>query len=276
MANNNQVQAIRLLTSARNILILAESGVNADAVSASLALKEFLVKQDKQALVVAPNGLSPKLSFLPGAELIRQAVLSKNLLIEISLTKTQVGELNYEKSDDKLSVFVTPKQGEFMVSDVTVKPAVYPFDLIVTVGLSSLASLGKLFETHAQLFYETPIINIDCGAANELFAQVNLVNLPSAALSEVVFDLLSGRVDSRNQQFPKPQRQPAGVCQSIGTYKFRRSSAGNYKPALSRKKSGPAAPLGQGIGTSQRRPGQTVGVIHGQLSRYRARASHWC
>jgi nanoRNase/pAp phosphatase (c-di-AMP/oligoRNAs hydrolase) len=84
-----------------------------------------------------------------------------------------------------------PKSGEFEASDVNVKNAAYPFDLVVTIGVANLTELGTLYATHAQMFFEIPIINLDYRAANQTFGQINLVNLTSSSVCEVVYDLIS-------------------------------------------------------------------------------------
>jgi nanoRNase/pAp phosphatase (c-di-AMP/oligoRNAs hydrolase) len=192
MANDTLNQTIQQLKAARSILVLAESGSNLDAVAASLALKEFLEKQEKQARVLSPTPLNSKLLFLPNTDQIQPASeLAKNLVVELSLAKHELSELTYQKQDDKLSIFLTPKDGEFEPTDVTVKNAVYPFDLIVTAGIPSLENLGQFYERHSSMFYEIPVINIDFKPSNENFGKINLVELTFSAVSEIVFDLLS-------------------------------------------------------------------------------------
>ncbi len=59
--------------------------------------------------------------------------------------------------------------------------------------------LGKLFHEHPELFYRTPIINIDHHPENEQYGQINLVDINAAATGEIVAGLLktqgAARVD---------------------------------------------------------------------------------
>jgi nanoRNase/pAp phosphatase (c-di-AMP/oligoRNAs hydrolase) len=193
MSSESITQTINLLKQAQNILILPASSTNLDAVASSLAVKEFLSRLEKTAKVLTLSPVSKKFSFLPGVNEAGPAVeLSKNLLIEIKLDKTDLSELNYQKSKDKLEIFVSPKSGDLESSDVAVKPGVYPFDAILTLGIGSLESLGQFYERHASMFFEIPVVNIDNSPGNENFGQINLVSLVAGALSEIVFDLLTG------------------------------------------------------------------------------------
>jgi nanoRNase/pAp phosphatase (c-di-AMP/oligoRNAs hydrolase) len=191
MTNEPLQQAIAQLKKAPNILIVLGSA-NPDAIAAALALREFLVKLEKLVTILSQSSVPARLNFLPEAQAVKLGLtLVKNLVIDISTAKNQINELRYQKFDDKLSIFLTAKNGEFDQSDVKIKPDIYPFNLVVTIGLSSLDELGSFYAQHAQLFFETPVVNIDFRASNEAYGQVNLINLTAAANSEVVYDLLN-------------------------------------------------------------------------------------
>jgi nanoRNase/pAp phosphatase (c-di-AMP/oligoRNAs hydrolase) len=112
-------------------------------------------------------------------------------VIDISTKQTQVSELSYKKEGDKLSVYLKPKSGQFKPEDVTFRTSKYPHDMVVTIGVDKLESLGKFYETHAELFFETPVLNVDFRGANENFGQFNLVDLSASSNSEIIFDLIS-------------------------------------------------------------------------------------
>lgn len=192
MANEPIDQAINQLKTANNCLLVFASGGNLDDVAAGLALQKFLHKMGKSAQVVSGSPILSKFEFLPDTDnLLQPDALSKDMVISISLKNTELSELRYQKMDDTLSVFLTPKAGQFELGDISVRNAVYPYDLIVTLGVARLEDLGGLYSNHAQLFFETPVINIDFRADNDLFGQVNLVTLTASSVSEVVYDLVS-------------------------------------------------------------------------------------
>jgi len=192
MNDENINLALNQIRLASNILVLPTAGLNLDAVGAALAIKEFLKNQDKQVSVLVTTPAPPKFGFLPEISKLEPAAsLTKKLVVNVSLDKTKLSELTYQKLEERLRIFLTPKGGEFKASDVTIEESVYPFDLIITLGLDSLEELGEFYGTHAQMFFDVPIINIDYRASNENFGQINVVKLTASALSEVIFDLFN-------------------------------------------------------------------------------------
>ncbi len=192
MANEPIRQTIELLRARSNILVIVGNGNSLDSAVSGLALREFLIKNNKQATVLSDKPIPAKLKFLPESGEVKDgSTLSKNLVIDISTLNTQISELRYQKFEDKLSVFLTPTQGEFSESDVKVRSAVYPFDLVVTIGVGNLEGLGSFYARHAQMFFEVPVVNIDIQAGNENYGRVNLIDLTAAANAEVVLDLLN-------------------------------------------------------------------------------------
>jgi nanoRNase/pAp phosphatase (c-di-AMP/oligoRNAs hydrolase) len=191
MTNEPIDQTLNQFRKASNVLILVSGGQNIDSISAGFAIKEFLAKHDKRSLVMGNMPMTTRFGFLSDAQLAAPTTLTKNLVVEISLQKTDLSELTYQKHDQKLAIFLTPKSGQFESSDVTIKNAVYPYDLIVTLGITNLEELGELYSKHAQMFFDIPLVNIDYRAANESYGQINLVSLTSSAVSEVVYDVLN-------------------------------------------------------------------------------------
>jgi nanoRNase/pAp phosphatase (c-di-AMP/oligoRNAs hydrolase) len=185
-------QAVKQIKAAKSVLVLASSGSNLDSLASALALANFLKALGKQVKVLSPSPVLPKNSFLPEVALVESTQsLTKNLVVDVSLTDTELGALSYEKFTDKLSIFLAPKTGEFKEENISVRSSVYPFDLVVTLGIANLEELGSFYAIHAQMFYEIPVINIDYKPSNENFGQINPVDITSSSVSEVVYDLLA-------------------------------------------------------------------------------------
>lgn len=185
------VKVIEKLNQARNSLILTPRGSSADDLAAALALKEFLAKLDKEAVIVSP-GTSDKYNFLPKFDQIKtDLVVSKSFVIDVSTKRVQIDELSYKKEDDKLSIYIKPKQDQFSKDDVSFRTSDLPFDLIVCVGVASLDNLGEFYNKNTELFFETTVVNIDCKPANENYGQFNLIDLSATSNSEIVFDLIN-------------------------------------------------------------------------------------
>jgi phosphoesterase RecJ-like protein len=114
----------------------------------------------------------------------------QKFILTLDVKESGVQELSYDLQDEKLRIFVTPKQGFLTRDAVRTAQTDFKYDLIVVLDSENLAALGGLYENNTELFYKTPIINIDHQAGNEHFGQVNLVDLTVVSTAEVVFDLL--------------------------------------------------------------------------------------
>jgi nanoRNase/pAp phosphatase (c-di-AMP/oligoRNAs hydrolase) len=186
-------KVIEKLKTASNILILLGPEAGGDDMAAGLALRQFCGKLEKEALIVSPGQINRKFSFLPKFDLILSDLkIGKSFVIDVSTKQSQIEELSYKKEGDRLSIFIKPKTGQFTSKDVSFRSSNFPFDLVVCVGLASLEQLGNFYSQNAELFFETPIINIDDRASNENFGQFNLVSLNATSVSEIIYDLING------------------------------------------------------------------------------------
>lgn len=188
----NPIQvAINRLASASSILILVP-GSSGDGLAAGLALRAFLRKLDKDAVVLGLETISERFLFLPHiSEVLASVDLTKSFVIDVSAKRTQVSELTYKKEDDKLSIFLKPAAGNLTEQDISFRTSNFPYDLVVVLGVGSFEQLGNFYASHTDLFFETPVLNIDFRATNENYGQINLVNLSATSCSEIVLDLIN-------------------------------------------------------------------------------------
>lgn len=191
MALDTNQQIIELVNKSNHILITTSITDTGDGLSSALALKLFLDKQNKPADIVVTESNKNRLNFLPGADKIKSSIGSlKKLILTLDISKNKINEFNYDISDDKLKIFVTPENGSFNKDNISIDSSDFKYDLIFTLGAHDLESLGQLFAEYTEFFYKTTIINIDNSAANEHFGQINLVDLNKSSTAEIVFDLL--------------------------------------------------------------------------------------
>jgi len=185
-------QAYELITKSRNVVILLPEEPSTDAVASGLAMCLLLQKLEKHFRVVAHKFELPTTHhFLPKSKDIESELTQvRKFLIQVDVSKTPVEELSYDIIDNMLNIYLTPKSGYFETKDVTAVPGEYTYDLIIALDAPSLPSLGEIYKNNADFFYRTPIINIDHHAGNEQFGQVNIVDIVSTSVSEIVFELL--------------------------------------------------------------------------------------
>lgn len=192
MALTEEQQAKDVLNRAKAVLVTFARERGGDAVASALALQLALAKLGKRVDIVAAGFTLPgSLRFLPGAKRIAATVASlRKFIVTLNLERTELQDLSYSVEGHKLNVYLTPKQGSFSAADITTRSSDFSYDLIIVVDTPDLGSLGELFNDNTEFFYQTTILNIDHGASNEQFGQVNLTNLNVPATADLVFDLL--------------------------------------------------------------------------------------
>ncbi len=182
---------INKLSTASNILILTQSN-NGDSLAASLALRSFLKKLEKDAIVLVHEDPPSRLQFLPESnQLVKSIDLTKTFVISLSTKKTQLSELSYKKEPEQLSILLKPTTGEFGPADVTFGSSNFQYDLVILVGIPSLEQLGEFYNKNTELFFQVPVLNIDFRPSNENYGQMNLVDLTATSCSEIVLDLIN-------------------------------------------------------------------------------------
>ena len=185
-------QIDQLIKNKKHILITFRGDATGDAIGSALALFLFLKKQGKTADVICHNfSLPSQFRFLQEADKITGAPSHlQKFILTLDVAEAGVQELSYDLQDEKLRIFVTPKRGFLTRADVRTAQTDFKYDLIMVLDSENLAALGGLYENNTELFFKTPIINLDYRPGNEHFGQVNLIDLTVVSTAEVVFDLL--------------------------------------------------------------------------------------
>lgn len=192
MAFSPKEQIQENIKKSKSVLICLPKNPTTDAIAAGLALFSALEKLDKKSKVVCNQfSLPPHHQFLPKSkEILSDLTSLKKFIISLNVSHTKVEELSYDIKDDKLDIFITPKNGTFREKDVSFSSGNYEYDLIFVIDAPDLESLGELYDDNTEFFYHTPIVNIDHSPNNEHFGQINLVDLTATSSSEIVFEMI--------------------------------------------------------------------------------------
>lgn len=192
MALDTTQQIHQLLEEKKHILITFRQQYSYDSVASALALAHYLERQGKRVDIVCDAFTLPKqLSFLPKSNTISaQFSHLQKFIVTIDVAKTGLNELSYDVKEDKLRIFITPKEGFLTRDQVRTAQTDFKYDLIVAIDTPDLTALGRLYEHNSDLFYNTPIINIDHAPQNEQYGHINLVDLTKVSTAEVLFELL--------------------------------------------------------------------------------------
>ncbi len=184
-------QISKLVNSSSSILIpLPEEG-GEDALGSAVALYHVCKAMEKDVHLYAPASLDvSRYDFLDTSMIQRELSGSREGVISIDTSQVPIEEMRYETSGETLNIYLTPEKGVLSSEHVTVQGGKYEFDLIITLNTPHLYSLGSLFYDNPDLFYETPIVAIDNSPAHDMYGQVNLVDIGSVSVAEIVFDLI--------------------------------------------------------------------------------------
>jgi len=187
-------QTIELLKKSQKILLATHINPDGDGLGSVIALALALKKLKKDVTVAAAGDIANRYKFLTGIDLVNSNFASvKNLVITIDTSKADIEKLGYKKAEaeKKLRIIVTPKSGgSFAPTDVTVDAGSQHFDLIVVVDTPVTDRLGALYDDNTELFYSTPVINIDHHPGNDYFGKVNWIDLTATSAAEILVSLI--------------------------------------------------------------------------------------
>ena len=113
----------------------------------------------------------------------------QKFVITLDVEKTGLNELSYDLKDEKLRIFITPKKGFLTRDHVRTAQSDFKYDLIITLNSQDLESLGGVYDNNTELFYKTPILNIDHESSNEHYGHINLVDITATSTTEVLYEM---------------------------------------------------------------------------------------
>ncbi len=184
-------QILDLIEKSNKILVITHTNPDGDALGSLLALYLALAKLGKKVTAVCSDPAPASFGFLPQLEAIQAEFSgSQDFIIVLDVSETKPEKLSYNLQDKKLNIIITPKRGQFKKEDVSFSYGDYRYDLIIVLDCQDLERIGVLYEQNIQMFYETPIANIDHHAGNEYFGQVNLVELTATSTCEILYSII--------------------------------------------------------------------------------------
>lgn len=185
-------QSAELIRQSADILVVSHKNPDGDSLGSAIALKIALEKMGKKVTVAVPDEPSKIFTFLPFIDKLSTGIgYCRDFVIILDTSLTEVENLGYKKleGENAVEIVITPKSGVFRESDISFKKLAPTYDLIIAVDTPNLERLGKLAQP-ADIFYETPLINIDHHPSNERFGKVNWVELTATSTSEILVSLI--------------------------------------------------------------------------------------
>ena len=178
---------------AQSIFICVSAQVKLDQAASALALAEGLKQLGKEVLLLSPAPPTEDLTNLNGVEHFTQQIGNQNLQVAFAYQPDAVDKVSYniDEETQKFYLVVQPKKGTPPLDSQTVEFSYTGahVDLIITIGLTNLASLDGLYEGFTDIFNETNIASIH--AFDTDYGTIHLNTSGAAAFSEATTKLLT-------------------------------------------------------------------------------------
>jgi phosphoesterase RecJ-like protein len=194
-------QIVELVKSSNRILLVSHVNPDGDALGSILALYIALTKLGKKVTAVVSDIIPETYKFLPQVDMVGSNFSGiRDFIISVDLTNADVEKLGYkkDKTENRLNIVLTPRSGSLSPEDVNFSYGKNKFDLIFVLDCPDFDRIGKVYDENTDLFYETPIINIDHHPVNDHFGKINWVEITATSTCEILVSLIESL--SREQQ----------------------------------------------------------------------------
>jgi nanoRNase/pAp phosphatase (c-di-AMP/oligoRNAs hydrolase) len=182
-----------LLKKSKNVLILLPQNPSGDLVGSGWAFYFFLKNRGIESMVAFNDefGETKKFDFLETPENISNNILgSRDFVLQFSTQFNKIIDVRTEFGSGEVKIFITPEKGSIDPRDFSFVPAQFKFDLVVVLGACDKESIGKIYEENPDIFFEIPVVNVDCHIDNENFGQINFVSFTASSVSEILCEVL--------------------------------------------------------------------------------------
>ena len=192
MGLSSKEQVFDQIKKSETILVCVGKNPNGDALGSALGFCSALKKLGKKVDIVSPTAILEKYLFMPSSNIITHKLEgARDYVLSVNIEKDKLQQLRYEVQNNKLKIFVTASAGDMKENDVALESSKFRYDLIMIFGLQDLENLGSIYDENPELFYETPVVNIDHNPSNEYFGKINFVDVASSTTAEIAFNLIS-------------------------------------------------------------------------------------
>jgi len=183
-------QISELIKQSQRILVVTHKHAGGDAIGSMLAFERVLTKAGKEVTLVLSEKLDENLTFLPGFEKIKNDITgARDLVIRINKDKFPVDRLSYNEEDGFLNIVLTPK-GALDKANLEFVQGEFKYDLIFILDTPDVERIDSIYDRYTELFFETPIVNVDHHSGNEYFGTVNMVDLTATSTAEILVSII--------------------------------------------------------------------------------------
>lgn len=191
MELSSKQQAIDLIKKSQKILLVGNNNPTGDTVGSLVAFGEVLERLGKEVSIVSESEIPENLGFLPYLGKIKTELEgSKDFIIKIDAKENPVEKLYYDVEEGFLNIVVTPEKGTYAPENVSFGKGSYKYDLIIVLDTPDVDKIDKIYDENTDLFFETPVVNIDHHVGNEHFGTVNFIDITATSTAEILVSLV--------------------------------------------------------------------------------------
>jgi nanoRNase/pAp phosphatase (c-di-AMP/oligoRNAs hydrolase) len=189
---NNKEELLDQIKRTKNPVIILPDIADNEITCAGLGLYSILKEKNKKVSLVSYKKPGPKLAFLENINEIKEKIDStRSFVLSFDTSKNEIKNVQYERVRNKLNIYVTPQKGTIDPKDFYLASGQFKYDLVIILGAVELQDVGICYEKNADLFFDLPVVNIDYHIANEQYGQINVVEVKSSGVSEIIAEIFN-------------------------------------------------------------------------------------
>lgn len=183
--------AAQLIKNSNEIAIFGGKNSRGDIFGAISVLTDFLNNIGKKSHAIILNNDFKTPDFFSLKDSVSHSLQSVlPYIISIDKNTAEISEIAFNASENAYLLEIYLQKGAISSANVRISQKEFKPDLIITLGVSDRSELIEFAPEYSQVFFDTPIINIDNMVENTKYGQVNLVYLTKSSRCEIIFELL--------------------------------------------------------------------------------------
>ncbi|PIQ70022.1 hypothetical protein COV89_02720 [Candidatus Shapirobacteria bacterium CG11_big_fil_rev_8_21_14_0_20_40_12] len=179
------------ITGSQKIIIALPQNPRYDQTAGGLALFLLLTQAGKTVSVICPSAMMVEFNNLVGVDKISPKAKGTDLVVSFNYSMDNVEKISYNDDGGRLNLVVQPKAGAPNINEKSVNLFYIGVgaDLLITVGIKNISQLNQ---SGLSSISPESIINVDNWSDNTNFAAINVIDIDSSSISEIVLGLSEG------------------------------------------------------------------------------------
>lgn len=180
-----------LVAKSEQIGLLLPPRPSIDCMAAAEVISRSILSQEKHVGFlpsVSSDSLPPPEAF---DNVLNPDSLTREFIIAVDTAQSPIGQLRYEKHEDRLEIVLSPKNLPIREDALSFREGKLQCDCLIAIGVADVEALSSAaLGVEPQFFTETPIVSIGNAADQKTYGEANLVSPPEASLCELAYEFV--------------------------------------------------------------------------------------